>query len=159
MKRQPTPGSLRGDLGGKYVDGGDLGGLIDASRNRDVTAYLSQHRPSCHSDTGEALLRSAERCGDWLAFSPSFGQCRYVVLVTNATVFALGLGQRSVCYRVPGPLRETALASGAIAAPEIGRHWVRFELFRPDSPAPDLPFWTLRSYAAARQDAIAVVRP
>lgn len=136
----------------RYIEGGELGDLIDASRNQDVAGYLAHHRPSCHSDTGAALLRSAESCGEWLAFSPSFGQCRYVVLVTNRTIFALGLGQRSVCYRAPGALRATALASGAVDALDIGVDWVRFELFRADWPAPDLPFWTLRAYAAARQD-------
>jgi hypothetical protein len=136
----------------RYIDGGELGDLIDASRNQDVAAYLLQHRPSCHSDTGEALLRSAQSCGEWLAFSPSFGQCRYVVLVTNRTIFGLGHGQRSVCYRVPVSLRPTALASGAVEAQDIGASWVRFELFRAEWPAPDLSFWTLKAYAAARQD-------
>jgi hypothetical protein len=136
----------------RHIDGGDLAELVDASRSRDVAAYLAEHRPSCHSDTGDALLRSAEGCGDWVAFSPSFRQCRYVALVTNRTVFALGLGQRSVCYRIPGRLRATALATGAVGAGEIGPDWVRFELFRADWPTPDLPFWTLRAHAAATGD-------
>ena len=136
-----------------YIDGGDLSELIDASRNQDVAEYLTRQRPSCHSDTGAELLRSAERCGEWLAFSPSFRQCKYVALVTNRTVFALGVGQSFVCYRLPGALRATALASGAIEAEGIGSNWVRFELFRPNWPTPDLSFWTLRAYAAARRDA------
>ncbi len=136
----------------KYIDGGDLGELIDASRNQDVAGYLAQHRPSCHSDTGDMLIRSAEKCGEWVAFSPSFQQCKYVALVTNGTVFALGLGQRFACYRIPGRLHATALAAGAVEAAEIGSHWVRFELFRADWPTPDLPFWALRAYAAARDD-------
>lgn len=137
----------------RYVDGGDLAALIEASRNRDVAAYLAEHRPSCHSDTGEALLRSAATCGEWIAFSPSFGQCRYVALVTNRTVFALGLGQQSVCFRLPRALGPTAFATGAVAVEEIGPDWVRFELFRADGPSPDLPFWTLRAHAAARDSA------
>jgi hypothetical protein len=136
----------------KYLDGGELAELIDTSRNQEVAAYLAQHRPSCHSDTGEALIRSAEKCGEWIAFSPSFEQCRYVALITNHTVFGLGLGQRSVCYRLPGPLHASALASGAVEAGEVGPDWVRFELFRADWPAPDLPFWALRAYAIARDD-------
>lgn len=134
----------------RYIDGGDLNALIDGPRNQDVSAYLTQHRPSCHSDTGEALIRSAEQCGEWVAFSPSFQQCGFVVLVTNRTVFALGMGQRSACYRLPGGLRTTALATGAVEAGEIGGNWVRFELFRADWPNPDLAFWTLKAYAAAR---------
>ena len=73
-------------------------------------------------------------------------------LVTKRTIFALGVGQQSVCYRVPGALHATALATGAVEAANIGNDWVRFEIFRADWPAPDLSFWTLRAYAAARQD-------
>jgi hypothetical protein len=135
----------------RYVHGGDLVDLIDPASNSEVAAYLAEHRPSCHSDTGEALIRSAEQCGDWVAFSPSFHECRYVALVTNRTVFALGLGQRSVPYRLPHLLQATALATSAVDAPEIGSGWVRFELFRPDWPTLDLAFWTLRAYAAARE--------
>src|SRR5215471_938717 len=97
----------------RHVDGGDLVELVDATDNADVLAYLATHRPSCHSDVGEALLRSADRCGEWVAFSPSFRQCRYVALVTARVIFALGLGQRSVVYRAPEPLRAIALATGA----------------------------------------------
>jgi hypothetical protein len=119
-----------------------------------VLRYLSEHQPSCHSDTGEALiLAAAEKCGDWVAYSPSFQQCRYVALVANRKVFALGLGQRSVCFRLPRQLYSVALQTGATGAGEIGRDWVRFELFRADWPAPDLPFWTLKAYAAARAEA------
>jgi hypothetical protein len=135
----------------RFVDGGDLADLIDQARNADVAAYLTEVRPSCHSDPGDALIRSAERCGEWVAFSPSFQQYRYVALVTNRTIFALGLGQRSVLYRLPPPAHAIALATGAVEASEIGPEWVRFELFRIDWPAPDLPFWTLSAYAAARE--------
>jgi len=64
----------------QYVHGGDLADLIDPAGNSHVAAYLAEFRPSCHSDTGDALIRSAEQCGDWVAFSPSFKQCRYVAL-------------------------------------------------------------------------------
>src|SRR6185295_18255780 len=95
---------------------------------------------------------SAEKCGDVVAFSPSFRQCRYVALVADRRLFALGIGQQGIYYRLPPTLRSVALASGATAGAEIGDDdWVRFELFRVDWPAPDLPFWTLRAYAAARE--------
>jgi hypothetical protein len=135
----------------RLVEGDDLEGLVEAGFNRDVLAYLAQHRPSCHSDTGSALIEAAEKCGDWFAFSPSFFQCRYVALVTGRKVFALGRGQRSACFRLPDALRKTALVTGAVPAPEIGSDWVSFALFEADRPAPDLPFWTLRAYAAARE--------
>ena len=135
----------------RTIDGGDLGALVDAGANRDVLAYLAEHRPSCHSDTGSALLEAAAKCGDWIAFSPSFRQCRYVALITGRRIFALGRGQRSACFRLPEALRETALATGAALAPEVGAEWVDFSLFEAGRPAPDLPFWTLRAYAAARE--------
>jgi hypothetical protein len=124
---------------------------VDEGPNVSVLAYLAERRPSCHSDTGDALLRSAEKCGDWVAFSPSFRECLYLALVTHRTVFALGLGQRSVLYRLPEWLLATALSTGAVAASEVGPKWVRFELFRPDWPQPDLAFWTLRAYVGARE--------
>jgi hypothetical protein len=133
------------------VDGGDLETLLDPGTNRRVTAYLAEARPSCHSDTGSALIEAAEKCGEWIAFSPSFAQCRYVALITRRRIFALGLGQRSACFRLAGALRKTALALGGSRAPELGRDWVSFSLFEVDRPAVDLPFWTLRAYAAARE--------
>jgi hypothetical protein len=140
----------------RYHEGGDLGQLVDQNcdANRDVVRYLTEHQPSCHSDTGEALTRAAALgCGEWIAYSPSFQQCRYVALVTKGRIFALGLGQRSVCYRLPPELMAIALRTGAVEAAEIGAAWVRFELFRAGWPAPDLPFWTLRAYASAREEA------
>ena len=134
----------------KHIDGGDLSALIDGPRNQEVTSYLVRHQPSCHSDIGEVLIRSADKCGEWFAFSPSFEQCAFVLLVTNRTVFALGMGQRSACYRLPGRLHTTALATGAVEVGEIGADWVRFELFRADRPNPDLAFWTLKAYTTAR---------
>jgi mannose-6-phosphate isomerase-like protein (cupin superfamily) len=135
----------------RTVEGGDIERLVEAGPNREVLAYLAVSRPSCHSDTGSALIEAAEKCGDWIAFSPSFGQCLYVALITRRRIFALGRGQRSACFRLPGALRRTALATGATPAPEIGTDWVSFALFEADRPAPDLPFWTLRAYAAARE--------
>jgi hypothetical protein len=137
----------------RTVNGGELGALVDIGASGDVLTYLAEHQPSCHDDTAEALLRAAEGCGEWVAFSPSFEQYRYVALVTNRRIFALGIGQRSVCYRLPEALRTTAVQAGAVAAGEIGPAWVRFELFRADWPRPDLAFWTLRAYAFAGEDA------
>ena len=138
--------------GTRIVNGGELSALVDADSNSDVIKYLGEYQPSCHDDTADALLRSAEGCGEWVAYSPSFEQYRYVALVTNRRVFALGIGQRSVCYRLPHALRATAVQTGAVVAGEIGPDWVRFDLFRADWPEPDLAFWTLRAYAGARGD-------
>jgi hypothetical protein len=135
------------------MNGGDLYALVDGDWNRDTLRYLGEHQPSCHDEAAGELLRAAEECGEWLAYSPSFEQYRYVALITNRRVFALGLGQRSVCYRLSAPFRATAVHTGAVLAGDIGPDWVRFELFRVDWPKPDLAFWTLRAYAWARQDA------
>ncbi len=136
--------------GVRFVEGGELTQLVDAETQQDVLGYLARTSPSCHSDTGEALLRAAEPCGDCIAFSPSFAGFRYVALLTRRRIFALGLGQFSVCFRLPGSLHAAALQAGAAAAPEIGRGWVRFDLFQPDRPEVDLPSWTLRACAATR---------
>jgi len=135
----------------RYVDGGDVAHLVEADQNREIIKYLSEHRPSCHSDVGDALIRSAVKCGEWVAYSPSFRNCLYVALLTSRRIFALGLGQRLVCYRLPQKLYTIALQTGATEAPELGPDWVRFELFRADWPTPDLPFWTLGAYAAVRE--------
>jgi hypothetical protein len=136
----------------RYVDGGDLGEHVDVALDRDVLAYLTEQRPFCHSDVGDALIKAATaKCGEWIAYSPSFAQYRYVALVTNRRVFALGLGKGAICYRLSPASYPIALQTGATEAPEIGVGWVRFPLFRPEWPAPDLPFWTLRAYVAARE--------
>lgn len=134
-----------------YQEGGDLRDFVDAAANAGIIDYLEKMRPSCHSDVGDALFRAAGKCDEWLAYSPSFRQCRYVALITARRVFALGIGQRSACFRLPPESHALALQTGARDAGEIGAGWVCFELFAPDRPAPDLPFWMLRAYAAARE--------
>src|SRR5205814_1736796 len=98
--RLPSGRSMANQPGPRIVDGGAIRELIDEAANPLVLRYLSLHQPSCHSDSGELLLRSAGACGDCTAFSPSFAHCRFVALITNRIVFALGLGQRTLCYRL-----------------------------------------------------------
>ena len=136
-----------------FVNGGDLVELVDAGTSRDALAYVAEHRPSCHSDPGEALIQSASACEDWIAYSPSFENCLYVALVSRRTIFALGLGQRYVAYRLPEAPRATALAQGATQAPQIGPDWVRFELYQLHRPAVNLPWWTLGAYTAVWEGA------
>jgi len=131
-----------------FVEGGDLESLIDLETSRDAINYLMLHQPSCHSDTGEALMQSAKACGDWIAFSPSFKRCLYVALVTDRTIFAIGHGQQTVAYRLPEAVRAHALSTGAAEAANIGPDWVRFEIWTPNRPLLDLSHWTLRAYAA-----------
>jgi hypothetical protein len=77
-----------------------------------------------HPGALAALLRAGEKCGDWVAYSPSFERYRYVALVTQRRIFALGIGQRSACYRLSQALRTTALQTGAVAEGAIGPEWV-----------------------------------
>ena len=134
----------------QHVTAGSLSDYVDEESNAEVLAWLDANAPSCHSDLGEAMLVAAAGCGDCTAYSPSFVQCRYVAFITNRRVFAIGKGQGAACYRVPDELLATALSSGAESATELGAGWVRFIVFNAKRPAPDLPFWTLRAYAAAR---------
>lgn len=138
----------------RYVEGGDLERLVDPERNASVLGYLARHQPSCHSDAGEALLDAAAGHVAALAFSPSFGQSRYVAVIAHHTIVALALGMRSVCVRLPDATRATALAAGAALAPELGDAWVRFELFDLHRPSPDLAGFT-----GAAIDAAAPSRP
>ena len=152
LETEPRAGQtqMNGIPEARYVDGGEIAEIVEAEWNRDTLRYLLKERPSCHSDIGSTLIHAASACGEWLAFSPSFQRCRYVALVTNKRIFALGLGMRLACYRLSAEMEPIALQTGATAATEIGPCWVRFDLFRSNWPAPDLPFWTLRAYAAAR---------
>lgn len=133
----------------RFIAGGSIDVLVDVQYNRGVLDYLHERNPSCHSDNGEALILAATAsCTDWQAFSPSFQQCRYVALFANRRIFALGLGQQLVCFRLPAQAFASALRSGAAASPDIDANWVRFELFLPDRPMPDLNFWAAQAYAA-----------
>ncbi len=133
------------------VDQGVLSDYIDVAANRDAFEFLERTQPSCHSDNASILIDAAiSKCGEWIAYCPSFEQYRYIALVTNRNVFALGFGMGSVYFKVPDSLHPTALATGALPADQIGKHWVEIKLFRSEWPAPDVPFWTLKSYATAR---------
>ena len=137
-------------LSDRYINGGELLDLVDADANREVLRYLAEHRPSCHSDPGGALIKSAEKCGEWIAYSPSFANCAYVALITRRRIFALGIGQRTVCYRLSASSHAIALQTGATELAELGTEWACFELYRPDWPQADLPFWALQAYVNAR---------
>ena len=136
----------------RIVEGGELRALLTGAGNEPVIAWLDEHRPSAHSDPASDLLDAARAtCGEWVAYSPSFSSCRYVALITNGRVFSLALDQRQVCFRVRGAEQAIAIESGGLARPELGAGWVAFQLYRPTHPKPDLKFWVLRAYAAARE--------
>ncbi|MDB5336420.1 MAG: hypothetical protein JWN70_2039 [Planctomycetaceae bacterium] len=136
----------------KHIHGGRLEDHVDAVRNQDVLAYLERTEPCCHSDNCSVLVNAATaKCGDWFLYCPSIREYRYIALVTNRIVFALGLGMNALYFKVPERLYPMALGTGAAPVPEIGCNWVEIQLFRSDWPAPDIPFWTLKAYDAARQ--------
>ena len=136
----------------RLIDGGDLRALLTGTAQEPLLEWLEEHRPSAHSDPAADLLDAGRAtCGDWVAFSPSFGSCRYVALITDGRVFSLAHGQRFVCFRVRGAQQVIALESGGMAKPELGAGWMEFQLYRPSHPKVDLRFWTLRAYEAARE--------
>jgi hypothetical protein len=96
------------------------------------------------------LLRSIEFLGDVQSFCPDWNAYRYVVASTNSIIFGLAVGMHSIAFRLNPEKKEIALATGGEPLDAVGPDWVRFELFRPDWPAPDLKFWALRSYAYTR---------
>ncbi len=135
----------------RIVDGGDLRPLLTDTAQETLLGWLEAERLSAHSDLASDLLDAARAtCGEWVSYSPSFGSCRYVALITSGRVFALAHGQQQVCFRVRGAEQAIALESGGVARPELGAGWVAFQLYRPTHPKPDLKFWTLRAYVAAR---------
>jgi hypothetical protein len=135
------------------VEGDSLAELVDVDRNQDILSFLERVQPDCHSDNCQVLVDAAvKQCGEWIGFSPSFKSYGYTALITNRVIFSLAFGQRSVYFRLPDPFHEIALATGGVPANEIGWQWVEIELFRTNWPTPDVPFWTLKAYAAARQN-------
>ena len=133
------------------VDGGALEEHVDADRNQDVLAFLERTQPCCHSDNGAVLVDAAIAMGgEWTRYCPSLREYRYIALIANRQVFALGFGMNSLFFKLPDSLYRTALGAGAATVPEIGCNWVEIQLFRSDWPAPDIPFWMLKAYDAAR---------
>lgn len=134
------------------VDGGALEEHVDAVRNQDVLTFLERTQPCCHSDNGAVLVDAAIAMGgEWTRYCPSLLEYRYIALIANRQVFALGLGMNSLFFKLPDSLYPTALAIGATPVPAIGSQWVEINLFRSEWPDPDIPFWTLKAYDAARQ--------
>ncbi len=136
----------------RIVEGTELRPLLTGAGNEPLLSWLEEHHPSAHSDPASDLLDAARAtCGDWVAYSPSFKSCRYVALITNGRVFSLARGQNELCFRVRGAEQAIAIESGGEARLELGAGWVAFQLYRPTHPKPDLKFWVLRAYVAARE--------
>lgn len=97
------------------------------ARNEDVLEFVRRSNPFAHSDVGSLLLTLGESIPGARAYSPSFTQCAYVVLHTEAwQIFAIAFGQRGLAFRLAPESRDAALADGGVAARDIGPAWVAF---------------------------------
>ena len=130
---------------GKYSQLSDL----QTEVNRNVLTYLADK--SAHSDIGELLLKAVAPLGDAQLFCPDWNQCRYVTASTQGLIFAFAVGMNTMAFRLDPVMHERALATGGIPRPECGPDLAAFTAFRPDWPAVDFPFWTLKAYAQARR--------
>ena len=132
-------------------DGGELTDFMDKRAQPLFVAWLAAHRPSAHSDVGDALLRGADEvCSEWTAFSPSYRSCMYVALLTQRRAFALAWNMQTVSVCVADAQVAVALALGCRRHEELGTGWVQFEMWLGRTPRPDLLFWLRAAYAHAR---------
>ena len=95
--------------------------------NEDVLEFVRRANPFAHSDVGSILLALGESIPGACAYSPSYAQCAYVVLHTQAwRIFAIAFGQRGLAFRLAPASRLAALADGGVVASDIGPDWVAF---------------------------------
>lgn len=97
------------------------------AENEDVLEFVRRSNPFAHSDVGSLLLELGGGIRGARAYSPSYAQCAYVVLHTEAwQIFAIAFGQRGLAFRLAQASHDAALADGGVAAPDIGPAWVAF---------------------------------
>ena len=134
------------------AEGGDVRLHISGNAQATLLRWLEEQRPSAHSDVGSDLL-SAVRAegGDFLAYSPSFGDCRYIAIIRARRVCALAHGQKTACFCVRPTDQAAAIALGGRARPDLGEGWISFELYFRTQPTPDLRAWLRASYATPIQ--------
>ncbi len=95
------------------------------AENADVLEFVRRANPFAHSDVGSLLLELGKSLPGAHAYSPSYAQCAYVVLHTDAwQIFAIAFGQRGLAFRLAPASRAVALADGGRSASEIGPDWV-----------------------------------
>ena len=126
--------------------------LPDALRkavNDDVLSYVAGK--SAHSDIAEALASAVKKPGDVQQFCPNTVEYKYLVVSTQGVIFGVAVGMSGLAFRLDPIFKERALRTGANDAPDIGRNWVSFTLFRSDWPAVDVEFWARKAYVFARE--------
>ena len=117
--------------------------------NDDVLSYVAGK--SAHSDIAEALANAVKRLGDVQQFCPNTAEYKYLVVSTQGVIFGVAVGMGGLAFRLDPTFKERALRTGANDAPDIGRNWVSFTLFRSDWPAVDVEFWARKAYVFARE--------
>jgi hypothetical protein len=123
-------------------------------RNALVLAHLEPL--SAHSDLSDLLLDAVQPLGAVQLFCPDPAACRVLIAATERIVFGFAVGMGTIAFRFDDRMRERALATGGIRYPQAGEEWVAVLHPRPDAdwPRPDLRFWALKAYAAAREEAL-----
>lgn len=122
--------------------------------NEDVLAFVRRTNPFAHSDVGSLLIDLGKRDSGAHSYSPSFAQCAYVVLHTEAwRIVAIAYGQRGLAFRLAPESRAAALADGGSPAPDIGPDWVSFPPWKvgvqSDENRARLEGWCVQAFADA----------
>ena len=103
--------------------------------NDEVIEFIRRVNPFAHSDVGSLLLDLGKKIAGAHAYSPSYKQCAYVVLHTDASsIFAIAYGQRGLAFRLSLSSYATALADDGSPADDIGRDWIKFDGRAPSAP-------------------------
>lgn len=119
--------------------------------NEDVIEFIRRANPFAHSDVGSLLLDLGKQLTGAHAYSPSYKQCAYVVLHTEASrIFAIAYGQRGLAFRLATSSYGDALADQGTAAADIGPDWVAFDPWNSNVSATErqarLDRWSFRSF-------------
>lgn len=95
--------------------------------NADVIEFIRKTNPFAHSDVGSVLFELRKTTPGAHAYCPVPSIYSYVVLHTDARIFAIAFGMRGLAFRLSKSDLTAALADSGVGAPEIGGDWVRFE--------------------------------
>jgi len=121
--------------------------------NEHVLQFVRRSNPFAHSDVGSLLLALGKGVPGAQAFCPSYAQCAYVVLHTEASqIFAIAFGQRELAFRLAPASVAVAIADGARAS-AIGADWVAFTAWGDRASGMDgharLQRWCAQAFAEA----------
>ena len=110
---------------------------LQVPANADVIAFLETTAPSAHSDVASALESAIRGLPGTSTICPDPASYAWVAAHTSGShIYALAHGQSALCLRVGAERLEAAIGDRGAPAPEIGRDWVRFDLFVVDEPTP-----------------------